>query len=197
MTTWKAIAPMGASPRWRVILLDRDGVVIKNRDYLGEPSGVQLIPGAADAMNRARQAGWLLVGVSNQSGLGRGYFSQQDLLLVMERLELLLAQDHAAFDGFYYCPHGPDAGCSCRKPEVGLIAEAGLTSHLDSRSWMIGDKVSDIELGQRLGIGSILVRTGYGSRSAAEVERRWSTSDAVHIVDDLAAAVDLILRSSS
>jgi len=196
VTAWSKISGPGPRPPWRVILLDRDGVVIRDRGYIGDPAGVALLPGAAAAMARAHAAGWFLVGVSNQSGLARGLFSQTDLQAVMSRLDNLLAAEHVTFDGFYFCPHGPDDGCSCRKPDVGLVAEAGLLPGLDSRSWVIGDKVSDVELGINLGICSILVRTGYGARNEAEVVRRWKNEDTVLVADDLAAAVDIILKQA-
>ncbi len=145
-------------------------------------------------MVRAREAGFLLIGVSNQSGLGRGYFSTADFEAVMERLEADLAAQGAWFDGFFYCPHRPSDDCACRKPRGGMLAEAAEAFAWDpSRSWVIGDKVSDVALGRNAGLGSILVRTGYGSREVAGVRSRWSPADRVLVADDLAAAVDLIL----
>ncbi len=192
MTVWKAISSPGPRPPWRVILLDRDGVLIEDRNYLADPAEVCLIEGAGGALSRAHNAGWALVGISNQSGLGRGYFTFENFQQVMVRMEALLAQSGCALDGFFFCPHGPDAGCWCRKPKVGLIEEAGLRPGLDSRSWLVGDKLSDIELGQKLGVHSILVRTGYGTRDAQKVFHRWGSE--VPIVDDLPAAIELILK---
>ncbi len=193
MTVWKRGPGTGPHPPWKVILLDRDGVVIRDRGYLGDPGGVELIPGAAAALRRAHEAGWYLCGLSNQSGLGRGLFTLGDLAAVMQRMEDLLAADGAVFDAFHYCPHAPGEGCECRKPQPGLVREAGLLEGLDHRSWMVGDKLSDVETGLRLGIGAILVRTGYGETSLQAVRDRWSTNPPFAVVDDLPAAIGLIL----
>ncbi len=193
MTVWKDPGDRRPHPPWRVLLLDRDGVVIKDRGYLGDPAGVELIPGAAAAMSRAKAAGWFLVGVSNQSGLGRGMFSPADLDKVMDRLDKLLAAQGAAFDAFFYCPHAPGQGCPCRKPAAGLLEEAGLAAGLDRRSWVIGDKLSDLEFGLRLGTRAILVRTGYGAQVEQDAMDRWGRDDMVAVADDLPAAIDMVL----
>ncbi len=196
MNVWKAVGERRPQPPWKVLLLDRDGVVIKDRGYLGDPAGVELVPGAAEAMARARAEGWFLVGVSNQSGLGRGLFTPADLELVMKRLDQLLAAAGAAFDAFYYCPHAPGEGCPCRKPAPGLIEEAGLAEGLDHRSWVVGDKLSDVELGLGLGTRAILVRTGYGAQASREAAARWGRDSRVQVVDDLPAAIALVLAES-
>ena len=197
MAVWKTrtdTLTVNPSP---VLFLDRDGVVIRDKDYLSDPAGVELLPGVAEAMHRAQAAGFLLVGVSNQSGLGRGYFTQADFEAVMERLEAILVPHDVHFDGFYYCPHEPAAGCACRKPGIGMLAEASAAFNWDaSRSWIVGDKGSDVALGQMAGLGSILVSTGYGALEEVAVKRRWSGADRVFVVGDLSAAVDLICRKN-
>ncbi len=194
MTVWKRPPYVpGATPR-PVLFLDRDGVVIRDRDYLADPAQVEVLAGAADAMRRARAAGFLLIGVSNQSGLGRGYFTRAEFGAVMARLEADLATAGVSFDGFYYCPHAPTDGCQCRKPQPGLLTEAALTVPWDpAQSWVVGDKISDVSLGQEAGLGSVLVRTGYGAQYEVEVRKRWSACARVLVADDLAQAVDLIL----
>ncbi len=194
MAVWKTpAAGSGVSPS-PILFLDRDGVVIRDRDYLGDPTEVEVLPGVAAAMVRAREAGFLLVGISNQSGLGRGYFTAADFEAVMARLEADLAAEGAWFDGFFYCPHRPNDDCACRKPRGGMLVEAAEAFAWDpSRSWVIGDKVSDVALGLNAGLGSILVRTGYGAGEEAGVRSRWSPADRVLVADDLAAAVELIL----
>ncbi|MGD9548295.1 MAG: D-glycero-alpha-D-manno-heptose-1,7-bisphosphate 7-phosphatase [Candidatus Krumholzibacteriia bacterium] len=194
MSVWIPLDETLAASGRPLLLVDRDGVVIEDRDYLGDPSGVVLLPGAADALALARARGWLAVGVSNQSGIGRGRFGEADFAAVMRRLDALLARAGAGFDGFYYCPHAPADRCACRKPLTGLIDQAGLSGRLVGRKvWMVGDKADDVALGHSLGARSVLVRTGHGAREEASVRERWAGDPDVFIRDDLAAAVALAL----
>lgn len=164
----------------RCAFLDRDGTIIVERHYLHDPAAVVLLPGAVDGLRALQELGFRLVVVTNQSGVGRGYFTQADVDAVHARLEALLATAGVRLDGIYCCPHRPEEGCACRKPATGLVDRACAELGLDPRtSVMIGDKASDIELGARCGMATILVRTGYG---AGEV----CTPDAA--VADLAAA---------
>lgn len=193
MAVWKTKNESSPAQASSALFLDRDGVVIRDKDYLADPAGVELLPGVAEAMIKARTAGFLIIGISNQSGIGRGYFSVSDFDAVMVKLAAELAEYGAWFDGFFYCPHGPDEGCACRKPGIGMLAEAAANFHWDSAtSWIVGDKGSDVALGQKAGLGSILVSTGYGAQEEAAVKRRWSSADRVFVAADLAAAVDLI-----
>jgi len=193
MTIWKPVLAPGPNPPWKVILLDRDGVVIRDRGYLSDPAGVELVPGAGDALAGARKAGWFLAGISNQSGLGRGLFDPRDLASVMRRLDEELEACRAPLDAFAYCPHAPGEGCSCRKPEPGLLAELGILAGLDHRSWVVGDKLSDVELGLGLGMRAVLVMTGYGPESLQQARARNTGVLPFHSAADLPAAIDLIL----
>jgi histidinol-phosphate phosphatase family protein len=175
------------------LFLDRDGVVIVEKDYLRDAGQVEVFPGAVEALRRARAAGFRLVGVSNQSGLGRGRFTLADLDAVMHRLDTLLRGGGAALDAFFYCPHAPEAGCRCRKPADGLLVEASQFFAWDTtRSWVVGDKISDVDLALGAGLRAALVRTGYGSQQ----ERRLGERAPVVVADDLLAAVTAILESS-
>jgi D-glycero-D-manno-heptose 1,7-bisphosphate phosphatase len=177
-----------------VLFLDRDGVVIEDRHYLADPADVVLVPGAAAAIRAARAAGYAVVGVSNQSGIGRGRFGEADFARVMVRLDGLLAAEGAAFDAFYYCPHGPQDGCRCRKPRPGLLEEAADRLPWQAQtSWLVGDKASDIRLARDADLGAVLVRTGYGGGEEAEVRRIWAGDEMVHLAADLPAAVALLL----
>lgn len=194
MAVWgkpTAAARAGAQP---TLFLDRDGVVIRDRDYLAHPSGVEVLPGAAEAMIAARQAGFQIIGVSNQSGIGRGYFGLSQLDAVMKKLVADLGSAGAGWDGFYYCPHAPGARCACRKPLPGLLDEAAADFAWDPQlSWVVGDKASDVELGLAAGLGAVLVRTGYGANQESDVVARWSTTPRLLIADDLQQAVSAIL----
>lgn len=172
------------------VLLDRDGTLIEERDYLRSPDGLRLLPNTLAALRRFRALGLGLVLVTNQSGLARGYFDQQVLDAIHGRLRDWLARDGLHLDGIYVCPHLPDAGCACRKPRPGLGLRAATELGIDlSRSFVIGDKRSDIAWGQHLGATTFLVRTGHGA--AAEVA---PGARAHHVVDDLLHASEFVQR---
>lgn len=186
MPAWKHSPAASRSPLRPALFLDRDGVVIRDCHYLSDPDQVELLPGVADLFAAARAAGYLIIGLSNQSGIGRGLIAPEQFAAVTDRLVDLLAAVGARFDDFLYCPHAPDAGCACRKPRPGLLEEAAGRQPVDlARSWMVGDKTSDIALGRDAGLGAVLVRTGYGAASEGEVTDRWGDDDRVWIVDDL------------
>lgn len=178
------------------LFLDRDGVLIVDRDYLDDPDGVELVPGVPEALVQAAAAGYALIGISNQSGLGRGRFGPTQLAAVMSRVDAELARHGAALDAVYYCPHAPADGCRCRKPGPGLLEEASANFAWPAeRSWVIGDKASDIDLGRRNGLGAVLVGTGYGAVERARVESAWPGDVRVLFAADLATAVALVLAA--
>jgi histidinol-phosphate phosphatase family protein len=167
--------------------LDRDGAVIRERHYLHDPELVELLPGAAQGLRRLRELGLALVLVTNQSGVARGYFGLEAVAAVHARLAEMLAKEGVALDGVYFCPHGPEDGCGCRKPEPGLALQAERDLGLDlARSFVIGDKCSDVDFGRGIGARSILVRTGYG---VEHEQRCGARADAV--ADDLAQAAEI------
>jgi D-glycero-D-manno-heptose 1,7-bisphosphate phosphatase len=185
--------PEVAVPAERVLFLDRDGVVIEDRHYISQPRQVELIPGAAVALMAARAAGFHLVGVSNQSGIGRGLYTTADFQAVQSQLDRLLAEAGVSFDALFYCPHAPDDHCSCRKPAPGLLQEAGrLFTWSTERSWLVGDKAADMALAQAAGLGAVMVRTGQGERELSRL--REPELAHIHVVSDLGAAVALILE---
>ena len=173
------------------VFLDRDGTLIVEKHYLSDPAQVELIGGVAAALRRLRENGYGVAVITNQSGVGRGYFSPERLEAVHSRIRDLLAAEGARLDGIYVCPHTPDAGCACRKPASGLIEMAARDHQFDrQRSFIIGDKSCDIECGKHAGMVSILVRTGYGSGLAAEL-----AALADYVAADVPEAVEWILRS--
>ena len=153
----------------RYVILDRDGTIIEERNYLSDPAGVVLLPGALEGLKAFVAMGFGLVVVTNQAGIGRGYFTLADLLRVNDRLRALLRAGGVDWDEIYYCPHAPDAGCDCRKPKPGLALRAAYELGFDPRqAVVIGDKRCDLELGRALGAQTILVRTGYGTGLAMD-----------------------------
>ena len=172
----------------RFVLLDRDGTVIVERHYLSDPCQVELIPGAASALRQLSKMGLGLVIITNQSPIGRGLFSEECLELIHHRLLELLEVEGAHLDSIYYCPHLPEENCRCRKPQPGLVELAAEELDFDPQaSFMIGDKVCDIELGRRVGATTLLVRTGYGAQVVAE-----AVVTADYVVDDLSDATQVI-----
>jgi D-glycero-D-manno-heptose 1,7-bisphosphate phosphatase len=180
----------GASP---AVFLDRDGTIIEERHYLRDPAELRLLPGAAGALRRLREAGFRLIIVSNQSGIGRGYFTLADAEGVHARLVAELAKEGVVIDHAYVAPEAPDQPSRGRKPSPQFLFDARDQYGIDlAASYMIGDKLSDLECGWNAGVrAALLVRTGYG----AEVERQHPkpTTRAIR-VNDLAAAADWILE---
>jgi D-glycero-D-manno-heptose 1,7-bisphosphate phosphatase len=174
--------------RRRFVLLDRDGTVIVERNYLSDLDQVELIPGAADALRRLAARGLGLVLVTNQSGIGRGYFDEARLAEIHRRLIGLLRAEGARLDGIYVCPHHPDQACACRKPRTALAMRAAEELGFDPAAcFVVGDTASDVELGRALGATTLLVRTGHGAAALANGE-----ASADYVVADLAAAADRI-----
>ncbi len=158
------------------VFLDRDGTISREVDFLGHPDDLELIPRSAEAIRLLNEMGFRVVVVTNQSGVARGYFSEEMVRKIHDRLEEILEMKGAKVDAVYYCPHHPEAGrppyrveCECRKPGTGMVDSAVRDLGVDpERSYMVGDKLSDIELARRFGGRGILVRTGYG---VCELER--------------------------
>lgn len=174
----------GAAPD--LLVLDRDGTLIAERGHLGDPAGVELLPGAVEGLRRFAGAGWQLVVASNQSGVGRGWFDERQLAAVNGELRARLAAAGIVLRGLHCCPHRPDEGCGCRKPAPGLLVRALRELGLRPRRCVVvGDKACDVELGRRAGARSVLVRTGYG----AATERAGLCRPDL-VVDDLAALAD-------
>lgn len=159
------------------VFLDRDGTLIEEVNYLARPDQVKLIPGAAEAVRRLNEMGVLVVVVTNQAGVARGYFPESRVAEVHAHLSALLARHGARIDAYYHCPHHPTAGigryrvdCDCRKPKPGLLLTAAHDLGIDlSRSWMIGDKPCDAEAGRAAGCRTVLVRTGHGHELPTDV----------------------------
>jgi D-glycero-D-manno-heptose 1,7-bisphosphate phosphatase len=153
----------------RTVILDRDGTIVVDRNYLDDPAQLEFLPGALEGLRLLRERGHRLVVVTNQSGVGRGRFSLARVEEIHARLEQLLREAGATIDGIYYCPHRPEDHCECRKPKPRLVLQAASELHFDPAAIVvIGDKSSDIELGRNLGATTMLVSaTGRASDDAA------------------------------
>ena len=180
----------------RAVFLDRDGTINVEKNYLIDPKEFELIAGVSQALKRLQVAGFLLVVVTNQSGVARGYFSLDEVEKLHQHMESLLAESGVMLAGIYSCPHHPTAGqgeylqdCDCRKGKPGLLLNAAQELNIDlQNSYMIGDKEADFLAGNAAGCQSFLVRTGHGEK--------WQESAVQHAVPvfaDLKEAVDKIL----
>lgn len=153
--------------RPKAVFIDRDGVLIREQDYLGSVDGILVLKGAAQAMKLLRAAGYKLVIVTNQSGVARGYFTMGDVRRIHAELKRRLAKQGARWDAVYVSPDGPESRSPMRKPAPGMLFAAKRRFGLDLKaSWLIGDRTTDIECARRGGCRSILVRTGRGGRDA-------------------------------
>jgi D-glycero-D-manno-heptose 1,7-bisphosphate phosphatase len=185
----------------RAVFLDRDGTVNEEVGYLRDLADLRLIRGAGEAIRRLNDAGLKVVLVTNQSGVARGYFPESLVHEAHARLEQMLRIEGARIDAIYYCPHHPTAGkssytmvCDCRKPGTGLIDRAARDLAIDvKQSYVVGDKWSDVELGQRAGAHSILVRTGFASDDPGNI-RPPHISDPDLIAHTITEAADWIIQ---
>jgi D-glycero-D-manno-heptose 1,7-bisphosphate phosphatase len=176
----------------RAIFLDRDGTLIEEKKYLHRPEEVAILPGSAAALRRLRDAGFKLFIVSNQSGVGRGWFTLEDVAKVNDRLAADLARDGARFDKIYIAPEAPEQPSRGRKPSPQLVFDARDEFRLRlEECYFVGDKMVDLQCGWNAGVKkSILVRTGYGLELEKTGDPRLA---AAIVVDDMAAAADWIL----
>lgn len=185
------------------VFLDRDGTITPEVGYVLHPCKLTLLPGAADAVKRLRNAGFKVIVITNQSAVARGMMDIDLLEAVNRNLGYLLRDEGTALDGLYYCPHHPTEGtgeftrvCDCRKPAPGMVLKAAGEHDIDlSRSFIVGDKISDISMAPALGAKGILVKTGYGGNEPGASARNDSSSfEPDHIADDISAAADWILN---
>lgn len=178
----------------KACFLDRDGVVNTEVDYLYEPGKVEIVPGTAEALKKLKESGFLRIVVTNQAGVARGMYGKQDVRAVHRRIRELLAAEGAEIDAFFYCPHHEKftGECGCRKPAPGMLLAAAEKYGIDMKqSFMVGDRLSDLEAGRNAGCAvSYLVRTGYGERVLAGTP----VPPEYPVADNLLAAVDDFLR---
>ena len=176
----------------RAVFLDRDGTLIEEKNYLHREQDVTLVKGAAAALKKLRRAGFMIFIVTNQAGIGRGYYTEGDVQRVHRFLLGLLSKDGALIDGIYFCPHHPEDRCNCRKPSPKFLFDAAAQFGIRlADSFMIGDRLSDLEAGRRASARSVLVRTGYGENEIRELGDRLPAD---HIAEDLPAAANWVVK---
>lgn len=178
----------------RAVFLDRDGTINVEKEYLYQIGDFEFIPGVPEAIRLINQSGAMVVVVTNQSGVARGYYTEDDVINLHRHISRELERSGAHVDVWLYCPHHPDGRgsyalpCNCRKPLPGMLLEAAARYDIDlENSIMIGDKLADIEAGQAVGCRTILVRTGYGAKEEQHLGPQAIVSD------DLLSAVKYLL----
>ncbi len=182
----------------RAVFLDKDGTLVEDVPYNVDPRRVCLTAGAAQGLGRLHAAGYRLLVVSNQSGVARGYFPEEALAGVWQRLEELLSAAGVPLAGWYYCPHHPAGSvaryavaCDCRKPRAGLLLQAAREHDLDlPRCWLVGDILDDIEAGRTAGCRTVLLDNGHETEWLLTPERTPH-----HRAPDLAEAAERVLAA--
>jgi len=177
----------------RLVILDRDGVINEDSDeFIKSPDEWRPIPGSLEAIVRLTKARYHIVVATNQSGLARGLFDLDMLTSIHDKMHRELAKIGGRIDAVYYCPHGPDDNCPCRKPRSGMFKDISKRLRTDLKGVAaIGDSLRDLQAAQAAGATPILVRTGKG----AATEARGESLQGVNIFDDLAAATDFLLSA--
>lgn len=183
------------------LFMDRDGTVSEEVGYVNHPSRFRVFPYSAEAIRLLNDNGWLAIIVTNQAGVARGYFSEDVIIQIHDQLRRDLETASAKLDAIYYCAHHPSVGeppyrldCDCRKPKAGLIDRAAKDFPIDlERSWMVGDRYSDIELARNAGLHSAFVLSGYG-RGEWEYQRgAWKLEPEV-VADTLLDVARIIIE---
>jgi D-glycero-D-manno-heptose 1,7-bisphosphate phosphatase len=176
------------------VFVDRDGTICFDKHYLSDPNGLELIPTVAEGIKRLNDAKLTVIVVTNQSGVGRGYFTEETLKTVHDRLRKILASHGAKIDDIFYCPHRPDEGCKCRKPAPGMLIQAKDKHGFDlTRSFVIGDRMMDVGMAHAVGAKGILVPEP-GDQYNIEKEIRESTTKPDFRADTFMQAVHWILE---
>ncbi len=178
----------------KAVFLDRDGTIARDVHYCRSAEDFELLPAVPDAIRLLAQNGFKVVVITNQSGIARGYFTEETLAQIHDKMRSELAQHDARVDAIYYCPHHPDEGCSCRKPGTALFEKAAREHGIDLQaSYVVGDMQMDIDAGKALGATTVLVTTGPQS-SAPNLQSLIDSPD--HVAPDLLHAARWVIAHS-
>lgn len=174
----------------KAVFLDRDGTLIEEVNYLSRVEDLQFFPYTKKVVERLKENGFLVIVITNQSGIGRGIFKESAMHEIHEMIQEKL---DSQIDAFYFCPHLPNAGCSCRKPKTEMIERAAERFSIDpEKSWMIGDKVQDVGAGFNAGTRTALVLTGHGKSEVGKLTKQPDI-----IAENLLEAVEKIIGTPS
>jgi D-glycero-D-manno-heptose 1,7-bisphosphate phosphatase len=176
---------MSACESGKVIVLDRDGTMVIDRGYAADAAALEFVPGAAEGLRLLHASGYRLVVITNQSGVGRGLFPLERVHEMNARLDVMVREEGARLERIYFCPHAPEAGCTCRKPAPGLLAQAAAELRFDPAcAVVVGDKESDVEFGRRARATTILI-AAHRPSPAARFQPDFVASDLLAAVHTL------------
>jgi D,D-heptose 1,7-bisphosphate phosphatase len=174
----------------KAVFLDRDGTINIDGPYLDDPDKFKMYPGVREGVKILNENGFKTIVITNQSGIARGYFTEDILSKIHERMEF----EFNKLDGIYYCPHHPDDDCDCRKPKIGLFKKAIKEHDIDvKKSFMLGDKILDIDAGQRIGVRTILIPEAHKRDEFLSTKNDWGYSPD-YVANDFMDAVEWILK---
>lgn len=172
------------------VFIDRDDTINPDVPYCSDPADFELMPGAAEGIERLNEAGLTVIVVTNQSGIARGYFDEATLEAIHDKMHRLLAEEGASVEDVYHCPHHPDDGCECRKPGTAMLEQAARDHGIDlSASAMVGDRVMDVVAAHRVGALGVIIPSEKGQK---ELETMDVEPD--HVAEDLVDAADWLVK---
>lgn len=181
----------------RAVFVDRDGTINVDVHYLNDPNEFEMYPGVGEGVKRLKSNGFKIIIVTNQSGIGRGYFSERQLSDVHERMKIEFRKFGVELDGVYYCPHHPDDNCNCRKPNTGLFEKAIKEHNVDAgKSYVLGDKPLDVAAGKKIGARTVLIPEPHEREAILSEKNEWGCAPD-YVADDFADAVEWIFSAIS
>lgn len=177
---------------YKAVFVDRDGTINVDGPYLSDPANFQMYPGVGEGIKKLKDQGFKVIVITNQSGIGRGYFTEKELTEIHERMKAEFRKFNTDVDDIYYCPHHPDANCDCRKPKTKLFEMAIKEHCVDiKKSYMMGDKMQDMEAGKKVGIKTILIPVSNESREH-ELSKKIRGCKPDYVARNFTEAVDWI-----
>lgn len=158
----------------KAVFIDRDGTINIDGPYLDDPDRFEMCPGVGEGVKKLKENGFKIIVITNQSGIARGYFTEEVLLSIHDRMKIEFDLFGVKLDGIYYCPHHPDDNCDCRKPNTGLFEKAITEHDIDvNQSYMVGDKILDIVAGQKIGVKTILIPETHIRNELLSTKNEW------------------------
>jgi len=178
----------------KAVFIDRDGTINIDGPYLDDPDRFEMYPGVGEGVKKLKDDGFKIIVMTNQSGIARGYFTEEVLSKIHDRMKIEFDVFDVKLDGVYYCPHHPDDECNCRKPKTGLFEIAIEEHDIDvNQSYMIGDKILDVCAGQKIGVKTILVPEAHVKDDFLSTKNEWECYPN-HLADDFIDAMEWILK---
>lgn len=180
--------------RNKAVFVDRDGTINVDVHYLDDPDKFEMYPGVPIGVKKLQEHGFKIIVITNQSGIARGYFTEEQLSGVHERMKQEFQKFGVTLDGIYYCPHHPDDKCNCRKPNTGLFEKAIREHNINvEKSYMLGDKILDISAGEKIGVRTVLIPEPHLREDFLSQKNEWEYHPD-YIADDFLDAIDWILN---